>query len=61
MLGRLDDWMKGTAIGTTSSALIIVQPATVIAWQRKGFRLFGSGRFVADGVDGHRFRRPCAS
>jgi hypothetical protein len=43
------------------SALIIVQPDTVIAWHRKGFRLFGSGRVIAAGLDGHRFRRTFAS
>src|SRR3982750_3905448 len=26
------------------SALMIVKPATVLAWHRKGFRLFGPGR-----------------
>ena len=29
------------------SALVIVKPETVIAWHRKGFRLFWTGRVMA--------------
>ncbi len=42
------------------SALIIVQPPPSSRGIARAFDYFGSGRFVADGVDGHRFRRTCA-
>ena len=33
------------------AALIIVKPETVIAWHRKGFRLFGRGKVAGEGGD----------
>ena len=38
------------------SALVIVKPETVIAWQRKGFRLYWRWKSGAG-----RFGRPCVS
>jgi putative transposase len=43
------------------SALVIVKPDTVIAWHRKGFRLFWTWKAVAVGQDGPQFRKTFAS
>ncbi len=40
------------------SALVIVQPATVIAWHRKGFRLFWTWK-VQDGRPGRQLSTGC--
>src|SRR4030088_1875768 len=41
------------------SVLVIVKPVTVIAWHRKGFRLFWTGEFVTASPAGPRFRKTC--
>ena len=39
------------------SALVIAKPETVIAWHRKGFRLFWNGRSGPGSMDDRRYRK----
>ena len=41
------------------SALVIVKPETVIAWHRKGFRLFWTWKVRHGHPDDPRFRKTC--
>jgi hypothetical protein len=43
------------------SALVIVEPDTVIAWHRKGFRLFWTWKIRAGSLAGQRSRKRSAT